>query len=137
MFEKILLAVDGSDHSQKAVPVAIDIAQRRKAEVTVFHAVERTHPRGPVGAIETPQEAQDLVAKVAEELKKAGVPVRIKIVSAAVGYPAKEIVDTAKEDGDSLIILGSRGLTDLSGLVLGSVTHKVLHLAHTPVLVVR
>jgi len=53
------------------------------------------------------------------------------------GHAAKEIVDTARTEGSDLIVMGSRGLSDIAGLFVGSVTHQVLRLAHIPVLVVR
>jgi nucleotide-binding universal stress UspA family protein len=53
------------------------------------------------------------------------------------GRAARVILELASAEGADVIVLGSRGLSDLAGLVLGSVTHKVLHLAHCPVLVVR
>ena len=57
--------------------------------------------------------------------------------TALTGHVATEILDEANEWGASVIVLASRGLTDLAGLVIGSTTHKVLHLGHIPVLVVR
>jgi nucleotide-binding universal stress UspA family protein len=53
------------------------------------------------------------------------------------GHAAREIVDDAKEHDASVIVMGSRGRSDLTGLVLGSTAHKVIHLTDRPVLVVR
>lgn len=137
MFEKILVAVDGSDNSKKATPVVIDIAKTRKAEVVVVHAIEHPEPRGPVAKAETPDDAKQITETVVRELKSGGIPVRGEVVWTTPGRAANAIVDTAKEENAGLIVMGSRGLSDIEGLLLGSVTHKVLQHADRPVLVVR
>ena len=137
MFEKILIAVDGSEHSKKATPVVIDIAKTRKAEVVVMHAIEHPEPRGPVAKAEAPAEAKRITDAVVRELTSAGVPVRGQVVTTTPGKTAYAIVDTAKEENAGLIVMGSRGLSDMEGLLLGSVTHKVLQHSDRPVLVVR
>ncbi|HXN01092.1 MAG TPA: universal stress protein [Candidatus Dormibacteraeota bacterium] len=137
MFEKILVAVDGSDHANKATPVVIDIAKTRKAEVVVMHAIEHEHPRGPVARAEAPEEAKRVTETVVRALKSAGIPVRGEVVTTTPGKIAHAIVDTAKDENAGLIIMGSRGLSDIEGLLLGSVTHKVLQHADRPVLVIR
>ena len=53
------------------------------------------------------------------------------------GHAAREIIEDAQEHDAGVIVMGSRGRGDLTGLVLGSTTHKVIHLADRPVLVVR
>ena len=53
------------------------------------------------------------------------------------GHAAREIIEDAKEHGAGVIVMGSQGRSDLAGLVLGSTAHKVIHLAHLPVLVIR
>jgi nucleotide-binding universal stress UspA family protein len=53
------------------------------------------------------------------------------------GHAAREIVDSAAEHSAGTIVMGSKGRGDLAGLMLGSTAHKVIHLAHVPVLVVR
>jgi len=137
MFEKILVAVDGSDHANKATPVVIDIARTRKAEVVVMHAIEHEHPRGPVARAESPEDAKRVTETVVRELKKAGIPVRGEVVTTTPGKVAHAIVDTARDENAGLIVMGSRGLSDIEGLLLGSVTHKVLQHADRPVLVIR
>ena len=137
MFEKILVAVDGSDNSKKATPVVIDIAKTRKAEVVVMHAIEHPEPRGPVAKADTPEDAKQVTETVVREINSAGIPVRGEVVWTTPGRAAQAIVDTASDENAGLIVMGSRGLSDIEGLLLGSVTHKVLQHADRPVLVVR
>ncbi|HEX9097612.1 MAG TPA: universal stress protein [Candidatus Dormibacteraeota bacterium] len=133
-FERLVLAVDGSAHSRKAVPIAIELATPFHGEVFVLHVAERI--RGHAGATSSP-EADELVAGVVEELQKAGVKARGEVHTVAMGHAAADIVETGKAQGAGVIVMGSRGLSDLAGMLLGSVAHKVIHLAHSPVLIVR
>lgn len=137
MFDRILIAVDGSPYSAPAVSTGVEIATKFHSQVFVLHV--REHERGRAGAfpIETPQDAADLVAETAKSFQAAGVTVTGKVHAAFSGHTAREIVDAARAQGSDLIIMGSRGLSDIAGLFVGSVTHRVLQLAHVPVLVVR
>lgn len=137
MFERILLAVDGSEHSTKAVPVAGDLARRYGGEVIVLHV--REHELGFSGDIdvETPQEAIDLVDGVLRTLKDQDTNVRGEVVRVPLGQTPRAILDLAKDEAVDLIVMGTRGLSDWGRLLMGSVAHKVVHLAEVPVLVVR
>ena len=137
MFDRILIAVDGSPYSAPAVSATVEVATKFQSQVYVLHV--REHEVGRAGAfpLETPQEAVDLVAATVKTLRAAGITVKGDLHGAVAGHAAKEIVDTAKTEGSDLIIMGSRGLSDIAGIFVGSVTHKVLQLAHVPVLVIR
>lgn len=137
MFDRILIAVDGSPYSEPAVSAAVEIATKFNSQAFVLHV--REHDRGRAGAfpMETPQDALELVSDTVKTLRAAGVTATSDVRGAVAGYAAKEIVDTAKRQAADLIVMGSRGLSDIAGLFVGSVTHKVLQLAHIPVLVVR
>jgi nucleotide-binding universal stress UspA family protein len=137
MFERILLAVDGSEHSAKAIPVAGDLARRYGGEVIVLHV--REHELGIGGDIdvETPQEAVELVDGVLRTLKDQDTNVRGEVVRVPLGQTPRAILDAAKDEGVNLIVMGTRGLSDWGRLLMGSVAHKVVHLAEVPVLVVR
>jgi nucleotide-binding universal stress UspA family protein len=137
MFERILLAVDGSAHSRKAVPVAADLAFRYGGEILVFHAREHELALGVDIDAETPEEGLDLVDGIVRELKDAGVSVRGEVVRVPLGRTPHAILDAAKDANVDLIVLGTRGLSEWSRLLMGSVAHKVVHLAEMPVLVVR
>jgi nucleotide-binding universal stress UspA family protein len=137
MFEQILLAVDGSEHSEKTIPIATDMATRYGAAVTVIHVREHEMNWGSDIDIETPEEATSLVERVTRTLKDAGIDARGEIRRVVIGLAAQEILNAAKDTDAQLIVMGTRGLTDWSGLLVGSVAHKVLHLAPCPVLLVR
>ncbi len=137
MFEKILLAVDGSEHSKRATAAAADIAKKSGGEIVVFHVRELEMGRGAYPAVETTDEAAQLVNGVVHELHQQGVDARGDARSAPFGRAAHDIVDEAKASGAGLIVMGSRGLSDFSAMLVGSVAHKVIHLAECPVLVVK
>lgn len=137
MFEKILLAVDGSEHSAKAVDVAGDLARRYEGEVIVLHVREHEITWGADIDIETATEARALVDGVVRQLKDAAVNVRGEVVRVPLGQTPRAILDMTQEEGAGLIVMGTRGLSDWGRLLMGSVAHKVVHLAEVPVLVVR
>jgi nucleotide-binding universal stress UspA family protein len=137
MFDRILIAVDGSPYSEPAVSAAAEIATKFHSQAFVLHV--REHDRGRAGAfpIETPQDALELVSGTVKTLRAAGITATGDVHGAVAGYAAKDIVDTARTQAADLIVMGSRGLSDIAGLFVGSVTHKVMQLTHIPVLVVR
>jgi nucleotide-binding universal stress UspA family protein len=137
MFEHILLAVDGSEPSRRATEVTADLARKVRAEVVVVHVKEREVTWEFTVELETSEEAQELVDGTVRTLKDAGVSARGELHNAVFGRAARVILETADAAGADLIVMGSRGLSDLAGLVMGSVTHKVLHVARCPVMVVR
>jgi len=137
MFEKILLAVDGSEHSAKAVGVAGELARRYEGEVIVLHVREHEITWGADIDIETATEARALVDGVVRQLKDATVNVRGEVVRVPLGQTPRAILDMTQEEGAGLIVMGTRGLSDWGRLLMGSVAHKVVHLAEVPVLVVR
>jgi nucleotide-binding universal stress UspA family protein len=137
MFKRILVAIDGSPYSGYALPDAVEIARAFKSEVFVLHVREREVGRAGAFPLETMPEADQIVAAAVKSISSAGVPAIGEVQAATYGRAAKHIVETTKARECDLIIMGSRGLSEIAGLMLGSVTHKVLQLAHVPVLVAR
>jgi nucleotide-binding universal stress UspA family protein len=137
MFERIVLAVDGSEFAQRAVPVAADIASKYGSEVIAIHVVEEQLSRGGPIAYETTEEATKDADDAAKFLKDVGVSARAEARAALAGRAAQEIMDLATSEDAGLIVMGSRGMSDWQGLLIGSVAHKVLHLSSVPVLIVR
>jgi nucleotide-binding universal stress UspA family protein len=136
MFETILLAVDGSEPSNRAVGAARDLAEKLGTEVIVVHVRERDTSAAAYepGSFD---EGAELVDDTVRTLKNGGVSARGEVATAVYGRAARVILEAANDARADMVVMGSRGLSDLAGLVMGSVTHKVLHLARCPVLVVR
>jgi nucleotide-binding universal stress UspA family protein len=137
MFKHVLVALDGSDYSQAALPTAIEVTRKFGADLFVLHVAEHDRGRSVVYSEETPAEATQFVGKAVKAARDAGVAARGELRDVAVGHVARAIVETAQANDIDLIVMGSRGLSDIQGLLLGSVTHKVMQLAHVSVLVAR
>jgi nucleotide-binding universal stress UspA family protein len=137
VFEKILVALDESDHSTKALATAGALAEMSKGEVRVLHVREAPLGMGgPLTELEPSRQAQTYVDEAVKGLTNRGIVASGDVRNSRNGRIAAEIIDEAKSFGAVVIVLGSRGMTSLEGLVLGSVTHKILHLAKVPVFVV-
>ena len=160
MIKNVFVAIDGSSHADKAVDMAADIAQRFGASLTIGHSlihgpvpqklrdlsteeipslppmslggasVDYQVPRAALESI-----AEALLKKAAERAENLGV----SNVNTAWddGDPGQVVVNLAKQHNADLIVMGSRGLGDFKGLVLGSVSHKVQHLFEGSVLTVK
>jgi nucleotide-binding universal stress UspA family protein len=135
VFKTILLAVDGSEHSDKAVEAVRDIARQFASDLLVLHVRERLVTRR--GVSETAIEEVGVAMDLAETLKAEGINARAEEPLVPHGHIAQEIARVAETLKPDVIAMGSRGLSDVGGIFLGSVTHKVLHLVSCPVLVVR
>lgn len=146
MIGHLLVAVDGSEHSQKALEFACELARRFEAELTILHV-----PQGTVedrtlvlgGAAVSMHATENEIAAAGHAVLEAALAIARDHGVAAVrgelaaGDPAPRILETAERLGVDTIVLGSRGLGDLSGLVLGSVSHKVAHEAPVSCITVR
>jgi nucleotide-binding universal stress UspA family protein len=137
MFERIVLAVDGSPQSSKTIPVALDLAQRYGSTVVVVHVREHTRYEGSDVDLGPPVPARDLVEQVVTMLDTAGVEARGEIRRVSPGETPEKIVEIARESEADLIVIGTRGMTEWRSLLLGGVANKVVHHAHCPVLLVR
>jgi nucleotide-binding universal stress UspA family protein len=136
MFKTIVWATDGSENADAALAVAKTLASENGASLLVAHIVQRyaTKTGLPVYADEELLEAR--LEQIVEELSGEGVNARLEIVNHIGPQPAHEIADLAREAGADLIVVGTRGHGAIPGLLLGSVTSRLLHVAPCPVLVV-
>ncbi len=137
--KKILLPVDGSDYSVKASDYTLDFAHTMGSEILLLYChkpfpsflgepyFQEVHDR-------IMHDAREMLAPFLKSLAEARLPVEERILE---GPPGNIICQVARIEHCDLIIMGSRGFTDLKGLFLGSVTHRVLHGAVCPVLVIR
>lgn len=140
MFENILLAVDGSEHSLHAARVASALAQAMKSQtlriVVAFEPIP-VHLGEPFM-----QETINARLREAEAIAQEAVET-VGTISAEIqtetleGNPAEVILEAAKTQNSNVIVMGSRGLGKLAGLLLGSTGQKVVSHAPYPVLIVR
>lgn len=137
--KKILLAIDGSDYSDKVVEKAIEFIKVLDGEIVFVYC----HKRFPaiIGQPYRDQEissiisgAEKITAPYLHRLRSEKIPVEERLMEEPAG---KVISDVARIEKCDLIIMGSRGLTNLASLIVGSVTNRVLQTAPCSVLVVR
>ena len=135
MFKTIVLALDGSDGAKKATPVAVELAETEKADLVIAHVTEYMAAKG--GELARVDEGQIRVEidRQAKELSGRGIDTRVELAESVLGGPAHAIVEIADRVGD-LIVTGTRGHSSIAGLLLGSVAHRLLHIAKRPVLAV-
>jgi len=137
LIQRILLAFDGSEHALRALDVTTEIASSTRAEVLVLHV--REYHQGMSGMfefIEGSERAKELADEAVQRLHSAGVTASAEVIESP-GKVAEAIIERASADGADLVVTGTRGLSDLKGLLVGSVAHKVIHLAPCPVIVAR
>jgi len=137
MLEKLLVAVDQSEHSRKTVPAVVELARSGGGTVHVLHVRELHYPVPPTVVGDSPEAAQQLVDDVVGELERSGIEAEGSVRPSTGGSPAGAILEHARQVGAGLIVVGSHGHGSLGGLLLGSVAHKVIQLSACPVLVVR
>ncbi len=137
--KKILVAVDGSAHSDLVIETAIEYAKLLNAKVILVHCHKKFpnllgEPMRHDAIYSILHDAEQLIAPYTKRLREAEIDVEERLME----KPAKSaITDIAIIENCSLIIMGSRGLTNLEGLVVGSVTTRVLHTTPCSVLVVK
>jgi nucleotide-binding universal stress UspA family protein len=142
MFENILVAVDGSKHSDAAFDVTMDISQKYGSQVFVLHVFQGG--TGP-GTLVSPGFEDDMraigqqildsyEAKVKERRDSLQKNVRMLL---EMGDAAQKIMESASKIKCDLVLIGSRGRGGFKELLLGSVSHKVTNHASCPVLVVK
>lgn len=138
MYEKLLVAVDSSAAAERVIDAARDMALLSNGEVWVLHLLEKEFV-GLAGffPVESETEARSVVERAAQILDDAGVKTHYEVLSTISGQAAREIAAAARAHDADIIVMGSRGHSDLTSLVLGSTAHKVIHLSDRPVLVVR
>jgi nucleotide-binding universal stress UspA family protein len=137
LFERILIAVDGSPKSEKTIAVAVDLARRYGSAVTVVHVREYERYEGSDVDLGPPIPAEKLVNDVLAAFGEGGVDARGEIRRVSSGSTPGQIVEVAGQSHADLIIMGSRGMTEWKSLLLGGVATKVVHQAECPILLVR
>ncbi|MTT31141.1 universal stress protein [Terrilactibacillus sp. BCM23-1] len=135
MYEKILLAVDGSENAKRAAKHAIQMASLYpNASVKIIHVIDISKVKSEVLNPDLKAEREKKLKEVESAFKKAQVPYEIKIEHGEAG---PTIVNYANNGQFDLVIVGSRGLNSLQEMVLGSVSHKVAKRVKCPVLIIK
>ncbi|MEM1447952.1 MAG: universal stress protein [Planctomycetota bacterium] len=139
MYEHILVAVDESDHADKTLEQAARLAQAFQSRMTLVHAFPSSvdivgSPVYTNVLAQRTEKGQQVLDEMHARLGDAGPQVGTELCE---GPAADAVLSKAKELEVDLIVLGSRGLGTVERWLLGSVGHKVSHLAHCPVLIVR
>jgi nucleotide-binding universal stress UspA family protein len=134
MFRKVVWATDGSAAADLALAHATTLAEDAGGELTILHCEEWMPPgprsgRHPVHVDE--DEVRVEVERQAAAVVEAGVNSTVQVVRTGAGGAAHAIADVARGEGADVIVLGTRGYPALAGLLLGSVTQRLL--THRPV----
>ncbi|MGB9741460.1 MAG: universal stress protein [Candidatus Bathyarchaeia archaeon] len=147
MITKILVAIDGSEHADKALDFALDMAEKYSATITLVNVFQVP----TVGYLGEPFAYPALLAEFTNELKGIHEQILSKALKKSEelkpnlkistvlkeGRPSDKIVETAKEGNFDLIVMGHRGLGKVKEFFLGSVSDRVADEAHCPVLIVK
>lgn len=138
-FKKLLVPVDGSKHSMDAARCALELAKSTGAEIILMYChrpfpVVLGDPFFQKAVDHRMKESEKLLEPFRDLFRTEGADFTDRILEGPPGDVISEVAEIEKCD---VIIMGSRGRSDLGGLLLGSVTHKVLHTAPCPVLVIR
>jgi nucleotide-binding universal stress UspA family protein len=137
MFKTIIWATDGSEFAERALPTAIDLTAEAQGKLFVVHADAHLGGRaGGVPVIANEEDVQsELVSKV-NELVESGIDASFRVVHGMNKDPADLIADVAREVDADVVVVGTRGHGRVAGMLLGSVTQRLLHVAPCPVLAV-
>jgi nucleotide-binding universal stress UspA family protein len=139
MFKRILLAVDGSEHAQRAAKLAGELARQMGSDVRVVIAFDPLpgylgEPMLQAALSQRMKEADKILQRALDEVGKVPGELKTEILE---GPPAEAILEVERTRNNDLIVMGTRGRGRLGGLLLGSQSQKVVAHANCPVLLVR
>ena len=141
MFSKILVPVDGSDISYRALDSALFLSERLGSKITAIHVIEKV----PTVYIQSQKlldeilethknESQKILDECSSIATKKGIAINTTLLE---GNPASTILEFSQTEKYEVIIIGSRGLGHFKELILGSVSSKVIHHSLCPVLLIK
>jgi len=144
VFHKLLVPFDGSAHAERALEEAIDLARLGGGSLAVVAVVPDVSKWALGGPMAAPVDVTGLQERVESDyrtmLQEAAskLPDGVDAATALLhGPPAMAIVEKVRSSGSDLVVMGSRGRGDVRSVLLGSVSHEVLHTSPVPVLVVH
>ena len=140
--KKILVAVDGSEYSKRALLKAKEIATAMGSEVTIFNVISTYKDHLFVQNLELKEEIGRISMKASEDALRASKEIfadfnGVVTTSHVSGDPAEKIINMAEEGNFDLVIMGSRGSGLFTRTLLGSVSDKVVHHVNTSVMIVK
>jgi nucleotide-binding universal stress UspA family protein len=145
MFRNVLVAFDGSPHAEVALQHAVDLAQSEGARLTLLTAcpsyldLASSAALGGGTSINLDEIQRQLRQEAKATLDRASAQVPAGVESKTVlatGPAAQMVLDQVRDGQHDLVVMGSRGRTGIGAMLLGSVSHNVLHHSHVPVLIV-
>jgi nucleotide-binding universal stress UspA family protein len=137
MFSKIVLALDGSEPSDRVIPVAKDVAEAGSTRIDIVHVREIIAGRAGGHTARADEDTlEQRVRAQAKELADAGFDTHLHVETTVGGGPGHVIAEVAGRVGADVIVIGTRGHSPVAGLLLGSVTQRLLHIAPCPVLAI-
>jgi nucleotide-binding universal stress UspA family protein len=137
MFKTIVWATDGSTSADAALPYAKALVAAEHGKLVAVYGDERFVGRASPYPVQA--DSDEIKAKIhdqIEQIRKEGVNASFTIVPGLGAGTAHMIADAAREVGADAIVAGTRGHGPVSGLLVGSVTQRLLHIAPCPVLVI-
>ncbi len=139
MFNKVIWATDGSEHADRELDVARSLVSENRGSLLALHSIEHLVGPGSRGAPSEFADEDDREAKIRQQvadLQAVGIKAEFRLVEGGATGAAHTLARVASEESADLIVAGTRGHTPLAGLLLGSVTQRLLAIAPCPVLVV-
>jgi len=151
IFSKILIPVDGSTNSMKAIDYAIDLADKYKSELLALHVLYSQsgfafHKETVAGAItssslndlnlDAKQEAEKWFEEINKRAEEKKVHIKTEVVFTVISI-VEGILTYAEKENINLIIIGSKGKSGWKKLIVGSVASGISTYAHCPILIVK
>lgn len=141
MFTNVLVPVDGSDNSYRALEAALLLSEKLGSSITVVNVMEQV----PITHIESEKllselleaykkENQEILSKCSNIATEKGLSIKTLLLQ---GNPASVILDYSKKEKFDLVIMGSRGMGKFKQLILGSVSSKIVHHSPCAILLIR
>lgn len=139
MFTKVIWATDGSEHADRAMAHAVGVAKRDGADLLVVHVVEKLVSSRAAGldAFANEDEIRAKIEGQAAAIAAEGdLAISVEITAGLGNRIGDRLAEVAEEAGADLIVVGTRGHGAVGALMLGSVTLRLMHVSHVPVLAV-